>query len=106
MKSNKTTDKDTKRIAITVSKEEAEMIEAKAKANNLTSSRYLANLCKQDSSVNVTPESAVIVQTVINTATELLNNWCDTDKINEDADTLEKYEQIIQMGAKLWESLN
>ena len=92
------------RLAITVTKAEEEMIRKLASEKNLTVSKLIINLCKQNSSNMTDAISAVQIQEVINIAYDLITNSSGLiNKINSDPDTSEKLKTLRKLRDESWE---
>ncbi|MBQ5990408.1 MAG: hypothetical protein IJL67_13055 [Oscillospiraceae bacterium] len=92
------------RLAITVTKAEEEMIRKLASEKNLTVSKLIINLCKQNSSNMTDASSAVQIQEVINIAYDLITNSSGLiNKINSDPDTSEKLKTLRKLRDESWE---
>ena len=92
------------RLAITVTEAEEAMIRKLASEKNLTVSKLIINLCKQNSSSMTDASSAVQIQEVINIAYDLIENSSGLiNKINSDPDTSEKLKTLRKLRDKSWE---
>ncbi len=92
-----------KRISISVSQSEATMIRELANKNGLTISQLMTSMLKQYPLGIKKPDSAVLVQEVINTAYDLIEHTCGLSKISDDKDALEKLDALRKLGDEAWE---
>jgi len=91
------------RLAITVTEAEEAMIRKLASEKNLTVSKLIINLCKQNSSSMTDASSAVQIQEVINIAYDLIENRYELIKIGADPNASEKLETLRKLRDKSWE---
>ena len=91
------------RLAITVTKAEEEMIRKLASDKNLTVSKLIINLCKQNSSNMTDASSAVQIQEIINIAYDLIENRYGLIKIDANPDASEKLKTLRKLRDESWE---